>query len=100
MYYSELSGPNGTTSTVLQQANNAKKATESKAADSGKAATTTDSQAPAKSSSPAYTISQSMENLLDTLSGKKAPAAGADGADAGAAGGAPAFRLSSSRRCV
>ena len=88
MYYSELSGPNGTTSTVLQQANNAKKATESKAADSGKAATTTDSQAPAKSSSPAYTISQSMESLLDTLSGKKAPAAGANGsnADAGAAG--------------
>ncbi|MDQ2101468.1 hypothetical protein [Azospirillum isscasi] len=87
MYYSELSGPTGTTSTALQQANNAKKAAESKAADGGKAAaTTTDAQAPAKSASPAYTISQSMENLLDTLSGKKAPAAGADGASAGAAG--------------
>ena len=92
MYYSELSGPTGTTSTALQQANNAKKATESKAADGAKAASTTpgtaDTAAPAKGAGPAYTISQSMENLLDTLSGKKAPAAGADDADAGAAGGA------------
>ncbi|CAO3442299.1 hypothetical protein [Azospirillum argentinense] len=92
MYYSEMSGPTGTTSTVLQQANNAKKATESKAADGAKAATTTtatttDAATPAKSASPAYTISQSMENLLDNLSGKK-PAAGADGANAGAAGDA------------
>ncbi|MGY0776677.1 hypothetical protein ACW7BC_02235 [Azospirillum argentinense] len=92
MYYSEMSGPTGTTSTVLQQANNAKKATESKAADGAKAATTAaattaDAATPAKSASPAYTISQSMENLLDNLSGKK-PAAGADGANAGAAGDA------------
>ncbi len=89
MYYSEMSGPTGTTSTVLQQANNAKKATESKAADGAKAAatTTTDAATPAKSASPAYTISQSMENLLDNLSGKK-PAAGADGANAGATGDA------------
>lgn len=89
MYYSEMSGPTGTTSTVLQQANNAKKATESKAADGTKAAATTtataDAATPAKSASPAYTISQSMENLLDNLSGKK-PAA--TGADAGAAGDA------------
>ncbi|MBK3775321.1 hypothetical protein JJL56_09675 [Azospirillum sp. YIM DDC1] len=89
MYYSEMSGPTGTTSTVLQQANNAKKATESKAADGAKAAAaTTDAAAPAKSASPAYTISQSMENLLDNLSGKKPAAAGADGANAGAAGDA------------
>ncbi|TWA71252.1 hypothetical protein FBZ82_103225 [Azospirillum brasilense] len=89
MYYSEMSGPTGTTSTVLQQANNAKKATESKAADGAKAATTTtaDAATPAKSASPAYTISQSMENLLDNLSGKKPAAAGAD---AGAAGDAAA----------
>ncbi|GAA4248944.1 hypothetical protein GBZ26_22040 [Azospirillum formosense] len=89
MYYSEMSGPTGTTSTVLQQANNAKKATESKAADGAKAAATTaDAAAPAKSASPAYTISQSMENLLDNLSGKKPAAAGGDGANAGAAGDA------------
>ncbi|UKJ73442.1 hypothetical protein [Azospirillum brasilense] len=90
MYYSEMSGPTGTTSTVLQQANNAKKATESKAADGAKAAaatTTADAATPAKSASPAYTISQSMENLLDNLSGKKPAAAGAD---AGAAGDAAA----------
>ncbi|CAO3373156.1 hypothetical protein [Azospirillum argentinense] len=90
MYYSEMSGPTGTTTTVLQQANNAKKATESKATDGAKAAATTtaaDAATPAKSASPAYTISQSMENLLDNLSGKK-PAAGADGANAGAAGDA------------
>jgi len=79
MYYSEMSGPTGTTSTVLQQANNAKKATESKAADGAKAAAaTTDAAAPAKSASPAYTISQSMENLLDNLSGKKPAAAQID----------------------
>ncbi|ALJ36004.1 hypothetical protein D9623_04325 [Azospirillum brasilense] len=88
MYYSEMSGPTGTTTTVLQQANNAKKATESKAADGAKAAATTaDAATPAKSASPAYTISQSMENLLDNLSGKKPAAAGAD---AGAAGDAAA----------
>ncbi|KAA0687183.1 hypothetical protein [Azospirillum brasilense] len=92
MYYSEMSGPTGTTSTVLQQANNAKKATESKAADGTKAAATTtaDAATPAKSASPAYTISQSMENLLDNLSGKKPAAGGADGANAGAAGDAAA----------
>ncbi|WP_236778116.1 MULTISPECIES: hypothetical protein [Azospirillum] len=83
-----MSGPTGTTTTVLQQANNAKKATESKAADGAKAAATTaDAATPAKSASPAYTISQSMENLLDNLSGKKPAAAGAD---AGAAGDAAA----------
>ncbi|NUB28977.1 hypothetical protein [Azospirillum brasilense] len=88
MYYSEMSGPTGTATTVLQQANNAKKATESKAADGAKAAATTaDAATPAKSASPAYTISQSMENLLDNLSGKKPAAAGAD---AGAAGDAAA----------
>ncbi|AWJ90626.1 hypothetical protein Sp245p_12930 [Azospirillum baldaniorum] len=91
MYYSEMSGPTGTTSTVLQQANNAKKATESKAADGAKAAATTaDAATPAKSASPAYTISQSMENLLDSLSGKKPAAAGGDGANADAAGDAAA----------
>ncbi|WP_448202635.1 hypothetical protein [Azospirillum sp. sgz302134] len=78
MYYSELSGPNGTTSSVLQQAA-AKKPADAKQADGKTPAPTTDAAKPTKADSPAYTISQSMESLLDNLSGKK-PAAGADAA--------------------
>lgn len=66
MYYSELSGPNGTTSSVLQTPA-AKKTTDGKSASS---ATETSKADDKKAASPAYTISQSMETLLDGLSGK------------------------------
>lgn len=86
MYYSELSGPNGTTSSVLQQAAGAAAKKPAEKATEDKAASTPDASkaAPAKADSPAYTISQSMETLLDGLSGKK-PEAGADAANANGA---------------
>lgn len=86
MYYSELSGPNGTTSSVLQQAAGAAAKKPAEKATEDKAASTPDTSkaSPAKTDSPAYTISQSMETLLDGLSGKK-PAAGADAANANGA---------------
>jgi hypothetical protein len=84
MYYSELSGPNGTTTTALQQAA-AKKSTEGKPAEGKSASTPETAKAGAKTDSPAYTISQSMESLLDNLSGKK-PAGGADAGAGGIAG--------------
>lgn len=91
MYYSELSGPNGTTSTVMQQAA-AKKSAETKSTETkpaeGKAASTPETaKAGGAAASPAYTISQSMESLLDNLSGKK-PAGGADAGAGGITGGA------------
>ena len=88
MYYSELSGPNGTTSSVLQQAAGAAAKKPADKATEGKAASTSDTSkaATAKTDSPAYTISQSMETLLDGLSGKK-PAAGGDAAGSGGASG-------------
>ena len=85
MYYSELSGPNGTTSSVLQNPA-AKKTTEGKAAD-GKSVAEKPSTASdaAKAGSPAYTISQSMETLLDGLTGKSS-GSGAAGSGAGGMG--------------
>ncbi|MCW2246812.1 hypothetical protein M2352_002403 [Azospirillum fermentarium] len=70
MYYStQVTGPGSSASTVATPVT--KKTTDAKAADA-KAAATTSAATPA-SSSPAYTISQSMESLLDAMSGK-APA--------------------------
>ncbi|MBP2293189.1 hypothetical protein [Azospirillum rugosum] len=87
MYYSELSGPNGTTSSVLQTPA-AKKTTDGKSASSAPENTKADDK---KAASPAYTISQSMETLLDGLSGKtSAQASGKGASDAagkGKAGG-------------
>ncbi|MBP2300103.1 hypothetical protein [Azospirillum picis] len=88
MYYAELSGPNGkpsVLSTAVQSgssktAGTAKDAlakTDAKAADGGKAA-----------QSPAYTMSQSMESLLDSLTGKGGSADQGSAAGGGAAGGA------------
>lgn len=90
MYYSELSGPNGTTTTALQSGTAAsKKPAEAKTAstpDTDKGAKAEG----AKAESPAYTISQSMESLLDTLSGKP-PAAGGSGGFSGGSGNAQAM---------
>lgn len=90
MYYSELSGPNGTTSSVLQTAAG-KKAGEAKPTD-GKSSSASDTAKGTptnanKAGGPAYTISQSMETLLDGLSGKK-PATSTAGADSSGSKGA------------
>lgn len=82
MYYSELSGPNGTTSSVLQTPA-AKKTTDGKSASSAPENAKADDK---KAASPAYTISQSMETLLDGLSGKTTAAGGKDSADASGTG--------------
>ncbi len=82
MYYSELSGPSGTTNVLSTTTNSARKAADSKSAD----AKSTDAKAsttPAKAESPAFTISQSMESLLDSMTGQ-----GSKGAAASAGGGA------------
>lgn len=83
MYYTEMSGPTGTASTLLQQTGaTSKKPADSKAATTPKAGAT-----PEKAQSPAYTISQSMETLLDNLSGKKDAGAAGNSADGAAGGG-------------
>lgn len=76
MYYStQVTGPGSSASTMAAPVT--KKTTDAKAADAKAAATTsaatTTTAATPASSSPAYTISQSMESLLDAMSGK-APA--------------------------
>ncbi|AWK87382.1 hypothetical protein [Azospirillum thermophilum] len=86
MYYSELSGPTGTVTTQTislvgkEKAGKDKPAIEKSAADK-QGADKTDAKAGGKSSaSPAYTLSQSMESLLDSMTGQ--------GGKAGAGGGA------------
>lgn len=86
MYYAELSGPNGTTNVLAAKTNATAKQAEGKAAE-GKAA---DAKAPAttaaKTESPAYTISQSMESLMDSMTGQGANK-GASAGSASASGG-------------
>ncbi|SMH57167.1 hypothetical protein [Azospirillum agricola] len=80
MYYAELTGPSGTPSllsTTTSGTGAAKKTTESKG--DAKAA---DAKSGGASGSPAYTISESMESLLDSISGQGAKdAAKSAGAD-------------------
>lgn len=93
MYYAELTGPSGAPTVLTANANTTKKAADAKGADAksaeskGNAPATTDAKA--ASGSPAYTISQSMESLLDSLSGQgaKKAAAGAPSSGVGASGG-------------
>ncbi|MFD1626379.1 hypothetical protein [Azospirillum griseum] len=92
MYYSELSGPSGTTNALTTTTNTTRKAADSKNADpKATEAKTGDAKAatPAKTGSPAFTISQSMESLLDSMTGQgaKSAAAGAAGGGTGATGG-------------
>lgn len=80
MYYSQVTGPGSGASTAAPPATK-KSAETSKAADTKAASpasmststsvTTTTTSVSTGTSSPAYTISQSMESLLDAMSGKK-----------------------------
>lgn len=102
MYYStQVTGPGSSASTMAAPV--AKKTTDAKAADAKAAATTsvaTTSAATPASSSPAYTISQSMESLLDAMSGK-APAKAQDnssGTATDSSGGGSSSSTSSTKR--
>lgn len=87
MYYAELSGPNGTPTVLSNATGNglAKKTTETKTGDSKSQETKDKAEAKtgSLSDSPAYTISESMESLLDSMSG---PAAKNGGAGSGSGG--------------
>lgn len=89
MYYTELSGPNGkpsVLSTAVQNGSSKTAGTVKDALAKSDAKTVDGDKADKKSQSPAYTISQSMESLLDSMTGKSgAQAAG------GAAGGGSAL---------
>lgn len=89
MYYSQVTGPGSGASTAAAPATK-KSAETSKAADTKAASpasmststsvTTTTTSVSTGTSSPAYTISQSMESLLDAMSGKKPTNDAKDGA--------------------
>ncbi len=88
MYYSQVTGPGSGASTAAPPAT--KKSAETNKAADAKAATstststsvtTTTTSVSTGTSSPAYTISQSMESLLDAMSGKKPATDAKDGAD-------------------
>lgn len=87
MYYAELSGPNGTTNVLSAKTNATAKPAEGKAAESK----TADAKAPAtteaKTESPAYTISQSMESLMDSMTGQGGNKPGPLASSASASGG-------------
>lgn len=86
MYYAELSGPNGKPSVLSTAVQNGSSKTAGTAKD---ALTKSDAKSvdgdKGKTQSPAYTISQSMESLLDSMTGK-----GGAQAATGAAGGGSA----------
>lgn len=73
MYYAELSGPNGKPSVLSTAVQNGSSKTAGTAKDAlakSDAKSVDGDKAEKKSQSPAYTISQSMESLLDSLTGK------------------------------
>lgn len=84
MYYAELSGPSGkpsVLSTAVQNGSSKTAGTVKDALAKSDAKTVDGDKADKKSQSPAYTISQSMESLLDSMTGKSgAQAAGGGGA--------------------
>jgi len=87
MYYAELSGPSGkpsVLSTAVQNGSSKTAGTVKDALAKSDAKTVDGDKADKKSQSPAYTISQSMESLLDSMTGKS-------GAQGGAAGGGSAL---------
>lgn len=81
MYYAELTGPNGTTNVLAAKTNATAKQADANAADAKAPATTA-----AKTESPAYTISQSMESLMDSMTGQGANK-GTSAGSASASGG-------------
>lgn len=87
MYMTEMSGPNVSTGAAAQAASK-KAAAGAAAANTASNVTAGGAAAPATAESPAYTISQSMESLLDNLTGSKPSAAASS--TAAAAGGSGA----------
>lgn len=90
MYYAELSGPSGKPSVLSTTAQNGSSKTTGTVKDAlakSDAKTVDGDKGDKKSQSPAYTISQSMESLLDSMTGKSdAQAAGGGGALASGSG--------------
>ncbi|ALG70779.1 hypothetical protein VY88_05240 [Azospirillum thiophilum] len=89
MYYAELSGPNGKPSVLSTAVQNGASKTAGTAKDGltkSDAKTADGGKTDKSSQSPAYTISQSMESLLDSLTGK----GGGSGASQAAGGGSAA----------
>ncbi|CAO3407493.1 hypothetical protein [Azospirillum largimobile] len=83
MYYAELSGPNGkpsVLSTAVQNGSSKTAGTAKDALTKSDAKSVDGDKAEKKSQSPAYTISQSMESLLDSLTGKGGAQAAGGGA--------------------
>lgn len=88
MYYAELSGPNGKPSVLSTAVQNGSSKTAGTAKDGLAKSDAKPVDGDKKSQSPAYTISQSMESLLDSMTGKGgAQAAGGGGGLASANSG-------------
>ncbi len=88
MYYAELSGPNGKPSVLSTAVQNGSSKTAGAAKDGLAKSDAKPVDGDKKSQSPAYTISQSMESLLDSMTGKTgAQAAGGGSALASANNG-------------
>ncbi|CAO3414522.1 hypothetical protein [Azospirillum endophyticum] len=85
MYYAELSGPNGKPSVLSTAVQNGSSKTAGTAKDALAKSDAKSVEGDKKSQSPAYTISQSMESLLDSMTGKGGAQA-AGGALAGGSG--------------
>ncbi|PWC85353.1 hypothetical protein TSH100_15630 [Azospirillum sp. TSH100] len=82
MYYAELSGPNGkpsVLSTAVQNGSSKTAGTAKDALTKSDAKPVDGDKADKKGQSPAYTISQSMESLLDSMTGKAAAQAAGGG---------------------
>ncbi len=80
MYYAELSGPNGKPSVLSTAVQNGSSKTAGTAKDGLAKSDAKQVDGDKKAQSPAYTISQSMESLLDSMTGKGgAQAAGGGG---------------------
>ncbi|PWC33031.1 hypothetical protein [Azospirillum sp. TSO35-2] len=88
MYYSELSGPNGKPSVLSTAVQNGASKTAGTAKDTlAKTDTKSGTKSESTGQSPAYTISQSMESLLDSLTGKGGKANGGPAGNGSADGG-------------
>ena len=87
MYYAELSGPNGKPSVLSTAVHNGSSKTAGTAKDALAKSDAKPVDGDKKSQSPAYTISQSMESLLDSMTGKGGAQAAAGGGLASANSG-------------
>lgn len=86
MYYAELSGPNGKPSVLSTTVQNGSSKTAGTTKDALAKSDAKPVEGDKKSQSPAYTISQSMESLLDSMTGKGGAKAAGGGSLAGGSG--------------